>query len=188
MRSLQNGAVWVAASSATLGASCVIWYLSVENPKSHALVAAQAAAALGVAAIVLCALMALFQERRHSYRGLIGNALRGGSAGSDCTDGMIKRRELLRQRLEVDEPKKCAEHPVQCTCWSFCAGAEDMRSALAEKLPEGLRPDSGQSFSLEAPRLSARPRDAMDTCPHRYASPLASSRSTGDEPPKSPAS
>jgi hypothetical protein len=184
LRDPRGSAIWVATGSAVLGVACIIWFLSVENSQLYSLIAAQAAAITGLLAILLSAILTLVQGRQDADRVFAGNGPRDCQAQSESAAGARKRRQVLNQRLEIDEPKLCSQHLIRCTCWSFCAGAEETRLALAAGLPQALRPDPSRNFAPDTARLSVVHRNGRNDCPFRHASPSNGSRSAEGETPQ----
>jgi hypothetical protein len=91
----------------------------------------------------------------------------------DCDACLHKRREVLEQRLNIDEPRLCSQYLIACTCWSLCAGPGGKSSA-----GEGTSAQAQELVRVRElpPRAQGLPlvhRSGMDDCPFRFASPGA---------------
>lgn len=64
------------------------------------------------------------------------------------------RREILDDRLQVDEPRICSARGTPCTCWSFCGGD----------------PDLNKTHHIAAPSNAA---EAANVQPHRNDAAIA---------------
>ena len=169
MRYLHDAATWVAALSVATGIACIIAFLYGTNPQSDALTTAEAAAAIGGISLLVSILVVNFPTQRRAGP---GDSLDERQAGYGEVS-WYKRRELLVERLNIDEPRLCSQYIIPCTCWSFCAESNVIGSAGNGESP------AVQKNSLPASPLSAAHclrvvhRDGMDSCQFRFASPLA---------------
>lgn len=169
MSHLQRISVCTAAFSALSGTGLIAIFLSSQNVQASVLMAAAAAAAIGVASLLLSVLaIYLVTTRRFET-----NLPRPGSPGARWVEdgtgaaALHQRREVLDGRLHVDEPYICSQHMVPCTCWSFCGRLPDQ---------DFIRPTRAQC-ELSKPGGKPLPvvhRSGRDDCPFRYASPAFS--------------
>lgn len=174
---LHSIAIWTAAFSAATGAGCIVAFVSGPLARAYLLIAAEVAAAIGVASLLVSVLASCFLTWRRAAIDLAqsGAAVTGGSPGAqaaiDAVACLPKRREVLYERLQIDEPKLCSQFLVRCTCWSFCVRSEDRRavaegtSLVAEELIRA------RNLLLKVTGLPLVHRYGMDNCPYRFASP-----------------
>ena len=183
MRELHRTATWTAALSAATGTGCIVAFFSGANPRTYVLIAAEAAATIGVLSLLLSVLVVYLLTRARSGT---NPAVRSSPAcqadGAACSH---KRREVLDERLKIDEPRQCSQHIIPCTCWSLCAGSEGERSVGEGTSPAARKPIGVRNVLFEAKELPAVHRNGMDNCPFRFASPLARSVSPDGVAPNS---
>jgi hypothetical protein len=175
MRYLYGIAISTAAVSAAIATGCIDAFLSGANARAQILIAAEAAAMIGVVSL-FAGVLAVYLLMRRQAR--IRLALRGARANQAAGDGvacMHKRREVLDQRLNIDEPRLCSQYMIRCTCWSFCAGNEGKRSAGDDASQAAQELIRAHRLPPEAQGLPLVLRDGMDSCPFRFGSPDARS-------------
>ena len=172
MQHSQDIANWTAALSAATAAGFVVAILIRPDSPSYVFVAAEVAATVGVAALLL-SLFALrlpvWSQLRHElaqwYVGARGRPGGGAAADSD------KRLEILNSRLDIDDSRLCTQYLIPCTCWSLCAGPGDKRTDTATGIaPRG--PCAGKPLPEEQD-LPLVHRSGMDSCPFRFVAPIA---------------
>jgi len=172
MRKLRRIESWTAALSAAAATGCIIALLLGANPRSHVLLAIEAAAAIGVAALLLGALLSrLLQLRRPAFNLPLWISAGVEEAG-DYFMSLRKRLEVLDQRLDIDEPHLCSQYSLECTCWSFCGGITRNKALLEAPVLAAVRTPlrAGQSLA-EVRFVPVVHRSGMSTCPFRYESP-----------------
>jgi hypothetical protein len=114
MRFLCGIAILTAALSAALATGCIDAFLSGVNARAQILIAAEAAATIGVVSL-LVGVLAVYLLMRQQARTRL--ALRGArDAAGDGVACMHKRREVLDRRLNIDEPRLCSQYMFRCTC------------------------------------------------------------------------
>jgi hypothetical protein len=195
MRTRHSIALGTAALSAATATGCTVALLSGANPRSHVLIAAEAVATIGVVSLLVGMLVAYLLTRRQSR---LKPALQGAHdrlPADDCAACLHKRREVLDERLNIDEPRLCSQYMIRCTCWSFCAGSEGQSSiAEAERcVAESASPAAQELIRMrnrlvQAKVLPLLHRNGMDNCPFRFTSPYARSAPADDLAPDSPES
>ncbi len=200
MRTRHSIALGTAALSAAAATGSVVAVLSGASSRSHVLIATEAVATIGVVSLLVGMLAAHLLTRRQSR---LKPALRGAPGNppaDDCAACLHKRREVLDERLNIDEPRLCSQYMIRCTCWSFCAGSEDQRSegqrsiAGAERcLAESTSPAAQELIRMrnrlvQANVLPLVHRNGMDNCPFRFTSPYARSAPADGLAPDSSAS
>jgi len=124
MRYLHSTATWTAALSAATGTGCIVALLFGANPRSYLLIAAEAAAMIGVVSVLVSVFVHYLLARRQPP---IKLSLWGAPGNQPAGDGVAcirKRREVLDERLNIDEPRLCSQYMIPCTAWSFCAASE----------------------------------------------------------------
>jgi len=185
MRYLHSTATWTAALSAAMGTGCIVALLSVTNPRSYYLIAAEAAATIGVV-LLLVSVFVLYLLKWRQPR--IKLSLWGSPGNQPAGDGVAcirKRREVLDERLNIDEPRLCSQYMIPCTAWSFCAGSE-VKSFVGEGTsPSAQKLTRVRNLLSEAKDLPVVHRNGMDRCPFRFASPLARTVSADGVAPNS---
>ena len=97
----------------------------------------------------------------------------GNLPAGDCVACLHKRREVLDQRLNIDEPRLCSQYMIPCTSWSFCAGSEGKSSVGEGTSPAAQKLIRVRNILSEAKGLPVVHRNGMDSCPFRFASPYA---------------
>jgi hypothetical protein len=172
-------ATWTAALSAAIGTGCIVTFLYGENPRSLVRIAAEAAAAIGVVSLLVGLLVVYFLT-------WMNLAFRSSPAGQgDGAACLHRRREVLNERLNIDEPRLCSQYMIPCTCWSLCGGSGDedcVSGAMSPGARELLRIRSPRS---DANELRVVHRNGMDSCPFRFGSPHARSVSPDGVAPSS---
>jgi hypothetical protein len=177
MRYLHSVAIWTAALFAALATGRIVALLSGADARAHVLISAEAAATTGAATLLLSVLVVyLLTLRQPRLKLTPWGATRKLPAG-DCAASFHKRREVLEQRLNVDEPRLCSQYMIACTAWSFCAGSE-LKGSAREGTPAQAQ-KLIRMFELppQAQGLPLVHRSGMDSCPFRFASPCARSAS-----------
>ena len=173
MRNLHRIAIWTAALSAATAAGWIVAFLSGANPRSHVMIAAEAAATIGVVSLLLSVLVACFPALRRSGINLALWGSRGDQQAGDGVACLRKRGEVLDQRLNIDEPRLCSQYMIPCTSWSFCAGSEGKSSVGEGTSPAAQKLIRVRNILSEAKGLPVVHRNGMDSCPFRFASPYA---------------
>ena len=183
IRYLHSIANWTAAVCATLGIACVFAYTSAANSRSYVLIAAEAAATIGVAALLVSVLVVYLLIRRQSTIIAASSSTPGDRSAGDCVACGHERREVLNDRLDIDEPRVCSQYMIACTCWSFCAGSKHENAPCAETLAAAGRTVPMRNLLSKVNGLPVVRRNGMDNCPFRFASPFARlGRADGDVP------
>lgn len=185
MRYLHSTATWTATLSAATGTGCIVALLSGVNPRSYFLIAAEAAATIGLVSLLVSVFVLYLLTRRQpriklSLWGALGNQPTG--VGVAC---IRKRREVLDERLNIDEPRLCSQYMIPCTAWSFCAGSEVKSFVWEGTSPAAQKRNRVCSLLSEAKGLPVVHRNGKDRCPFRFASPLARSVPTNRVAPQS---
>ena len=175
MRRLHRIEMGTAAISAAAAAGCIVAFVSGVNPRSYVLIAAGAAATIGVVSLLLNALVAFSTLRRRAGMEPAVWRTHGDRGVGDGADSLRKRCEVLNQRLHVDEPHLCSQYMIACTCWSFCAGAVDDVSVAKRTSPDAQKLACERSLLAEEIGLAMVHRDGMDSCPFRFSSTQAGS-------------
>jgi hypothetical protein len=179
MRYPHGNATWMVALSAATVTVCIVAFLAGENSRSLVLIAAEAAATIGVVSLLVSVLVDNFLER-------LNLALRRSPAGQGADAACLRRRrDVLDERLDVDEPRLCSQYMISCTCWSFCGGSGNEICASGAMSPEARKPFRIRSPRSEANDLRVVHRNGMDSCPFRFGSPFARSVSLDGVPPNS---
>jgi hypothetical protein len=177
MRYLHSVAIWTAALFAALATGRIVALLSGADARAQVLISAEAAATTGAASLLLSVLVVYLLTRRQPRLKLAPwGATRKLPAG-DCDAGFHKRREVLEQRLNVDEPRLCSQYMIACTAWSFCAGSEGKDSAGEGTPAQAQKLIRVFELPPQAQGLPLVHRNGMDNCPFRFASPCARSSS-----------
>jgi hypothetical protein len=171
MRYLLGIAIWTAALSAATATARIVAFLSGADPLAPILSVAEVAAIVGVALLLLGAFAVYLLTQRQLKLAPWG--VRGDLPAGDWAACLHRRREVLDQRLRIDEPHLCSQYLIACTCWSFCAGSKG-KGALGED----TSPAPGRIIRVcdLLPQTQALPlvqRNGMDSCPFRFASPFA---------------
>ena len=173
MRYLHSTATWTAALSAATGTGCIVALLFGANPRSYLLIAAEAAAMIGVVSVLVSVFVHYLLARRQPP---IKLSLWGAPGNQPAGDGVAcirKRREVLDERLNIDEPRLCSQYMIPCTAWSFCAGSEVKSSGWEGTSPAAQKLIRVCNLLSEPKGLPVVHRNGMDRCPFRFASPLA---------------
>ena len=173
MRYLHSTVTWTATLFATTGIGCIVALLSGANPRSSFLIAAEATAAIGVVSVLVSVFVhALLTRRQLRIKESLWDAP-GNQPTSDGVARMRKRRKVLDERLNIDEPRLCSQYIIPCTAWSFCA-ASDVKSSVWEgSSPAAQKLIRACNLLLETKGLPVVRRNGMDRCPFRFASPLS---------------
>jgi hypothetical protein len=176
MHYLNSTATWTAALfAATGGIGYIVAFLSGTNPRSYVLIAAEAAATIGVVALLVSVIVVFFLTRRESG---VNQTLRGSPGDQPAGDRVAclrKRREVLDERLNIDEPRLCSQYMIPCTSWSFCAGSDGEGSGREGTSPAAQKLVHVHNLLSETKDLPVVHRNGMDSCPFRFTSPLARS-------------
>jgi hypothetical protein len=177
MRKSHNIATWTALLSIVTATGCIVAFPPGANPQSHVLIGAEAAATIGVVSLLLSVLVACFPALRRSGINLALWGSRGDQQAGDGVACLRKRREVLNQRLNIDEPRLCSQYMIPCTSWSFCGGSKDKSSAGEGTSPAAPELVHVRNLPSEAKGLPVVHRNGMDNCPFRFASLCAGSAS-----------
>jgi hypothetical protein len=173
MHYLYSTATWTAALSAATGTGCIVALLSGANPRSYFLIAAEAAATIGLVSLLVSVFFLYLLTRRQPQIKLsLWGALGNQSAG-DGVACIRKRREVLDERLNIDEPRLCSQYMISCTAWSFCAESEIKSFVWEGTSPAARERNRVCNLVSEAKGLPVVHRIGKDRCPFRFASPLA---------------
>ena len=173
MRYLLSIAIWTAALCAATAAERIIAFLSGANPQSQSLIAAEAAATIGVVSLLLSVLVLYALARRQPRLKLAPWGADGDLPAGDWVARLHKRREVLDERLNIDAARLCSEHMVACTCWSFCAGSKGKGAVGEDTSPAAEKIIRVRDLLPQTQALPLVHRNGMDSCPFRFASPYA---------------
>lgn len=168
MRFLNNAATWIAALSVAAGSACILAFLYGDHLRSYALTAAQAAAVIGGVSLLVSVLAVNFPMLHRA--GLAMESQGPFGYGTTC---WYRRREVLMERLNIDEPRLCSQYIIPCTCWSFCANSDGIGSVGAGEAPAAQKSVPPSSPLAAVNGLRVVHRREMDDCQYRFASPLA---------------
>ena len=175
MRFLHRTATWTAILCAVTVTGFIVAFLFGVSPQSYVLIAVEAAATIGVVSLLVSALVVHYPTWRRSVANL---ALRGSPGDRvDETACLRRRREVLEERLQIDEPRLCSQYMIPCTCWSFCPGPEDKLSGWEGTSPAAQRLVRKWNVLSQAKDLEVVYRNGMDSCLFRFESPLRRSTS-----------
>lgn len=158
---LERAATWTAALSATTGAGCMAGLLSGVMLRPHVLIAAEAAAAAGLLSLLAAALADYFRARRRP-----GIDAAAGSPAVERAASGHRRRDVLIERLNIDEPRICSQYAIPCTCWSMCGGCAEQAGNAHTIAADAGSADTG---------LRVIHRSGMDNCPFRFVAPASGS-------------
>jgi hypothetical protein len=173
MRYRHRIAILTAALSAAIATGCIAAFLSGANPRSHVLIGAEVAATIGVVSLLVSVLVAYLLMRRQPRIKLTQRSAPDKLPASDCIACLDKRREVLDQRLNIDEPRLCSQYMIVCTSWSFCAGSDGQSSAGEDTTPAAPELIRERNLLSQAKGLPVVHRNGMYNCPFRFASPYA---------------
>ena len=169
MRHPHSTAIWMTALSAATVTACIVAYVSGENSRSLVLIAAQAAATIGAVSLLVSVLVASFLTRLNlAFR----SSPAGQGDGAACLD---RRREVLDERLNIDEPRLCSQYMIPCTCWSLCGGSGDENCDSGAMSPGVRRLIRIRSQRSDANDLRVVHRKGRDSCSFRFGSSFARS-------------
>lgn len=119
----RNATLWIAAISAVVGTGLVLIFLYSTEKPSYLLDGMEFTAVASILALVLNIVLILMDREQQlqpvpsKTDALAGQPM---EKKNDETTA-IKRRQVLDERLQIDEPRLCSKNRV-CTCWSFCGG------------------------------------------------------------------
>ena len=175
MRYLRRTATWTSVLFAMTVTGCILTFLSEANPRSDVLVAVEAAATIGVISLLVSALVVFFLTLRRPGINQVIPGSPGDQLAEDDAASLRKRREVLDGRLNIDEPRHCSQFMIPCTCWSFCAGSEGKNPVWEGTSPAVQKSIRVRKLLSEATDMQVVYRNGADSCPFRFASPLARS-------------
>ena len=176
MRKLRRIESWTAALSAAAATGCIGALLLGVNPRSHVLMAAAAAATIGVAGLLVSLLLSRLQALRRAGFNLPLWLSAGVEEAGDHFASLRKRLEVLDQRLNIDESHLCSQYRLACTCWSFCGGTPHKNGLLEGAVLAPVRTPHRADQPLPQVRfLPVVHRSGMDNCPFRFESSCAPS-------------
>ena len=181
MRYLHSIANWTAALCAASGVACIFAYMSVTGSRTYALIAAEAAATIGVVSLLVSVLTVYLLMRRQSAVISVPGRASGERWHSESTARDRARREVLSGRLDIDEPQVCSQYMITCTCWSFCAGSDGETPPCVEPLSAAKKAVPMRNLLSKVNGLPVVRRNGKDSCPFRFTSPFARlGRADGD--------
>lgn len=108
LRYLHRIAIWAAAFSVATAIANIVAYVFAANPRSPLLTAAEVAAAIAVASVLVSAIVDYLLARRLPWIDLPPWAAAGKPPARDCSGCLQKRREVLNERLNIDDPRLCS--------------------------------------------------------------------------------
>jgi len=168
--------IWTAGLSAATAMGCVVAPLGGVSPRSYLLFTAETAAAISVASLLLGVLLAWFVRRRQAgIKRTMPSPDRKVQQHVDPAGCMRKRREVLDQRLAVDDPRLCSQYTIACTCWSFCADSASRRAVGNSDSSAVPAIDLERIPQAQGKGLPIVQRSGMDNCPFRFAAHIAGS-------------
>lgn len=147
----------------------VILLILSEKGYSYLLKAAEYALGIGVIALLLEVLAGLLGVKQRFSRILLptdGSGNLVDEYGPEWAE-INHRRELLKKRLQIDEPRRCSKNDMPCTCWSFCGGDPDLvlSAKVAEFTPLKFVQMSGDKAEVKTNQLPSIDRDNITDCP-----------------------
>ena len=170
MRYLFSIAIWTASLSAATATARIVAFLSGVDPLAQILRVAEGAALAGLA-LLLAAFAVRLLTRRRLKPAPWGTP--GHLPAADWVSCFHQRREVLDQRLKIDEPHLCSQHLIACTCWSFCAGSNANAAAAGDTAPASECIIRVRKLLPQTRALPLVHRIGMDSCPFRFASPFS---------------
>lgn len=128
----QRVTIWLAAAFAIAGTISIAAYLLLWKPAGYLLPGAALAALCSVVSL-LAGVISVSMEpvsRRRSGASRTSSAAAEAITDSALSAQFQQRREVLSERLNIDEPQFCSQAQATCTAWSFCGTAPDARALV----------------------------------------------------------
>lgn len=136
---VQRVSLWLAAIFGSAGIAFIVIYILTSEPQGYLLFSAVVAAGLSAVALLTGVVFVCLESVWRVLPNLprIVPPKPKQVAKSALAEQFEERQEVLKERLNIDEPHFCTKAQAPCTSWSFCGSAPGKRTVRFVEAREG---------------------------------------------------